>query len=42
MFTLNEITAPVQDWNNIVDDTFLGEWGKTLLAIKKPLNVHLN
>tara|TARA_B100001173_G_C15866513_1_gene495321 strand:- start:284 stop:871 length:588 start_codon:yes stop_codon:yes gene_type:complete len=32
---LNEIKVPVQDWNNIVDDAFLGERGKNFIGNKE-------
>ena len=35
MFTLNEIIVPVQEWNNIVDDAFLGERGKNFIGNKE-------
>ena len=31
---LNEIKVPVQEWNNIVDDAFLGERGKNFIGNK--------
>ena len=30
----NEIKVPVQEWNNIVDDAFLGERGKNFIGNK--------
>ena len=32
---LNEIKVPVQEWNNIVDDAFLGERGKNFIGNKE-------
>ena len=31
---LNEINVPIQEWNNIVDDAFLGERGKNFIGNK--------
>tara|TARA_B100000674_G_scaffold214545_1_gene175860 strand:- start:47 stop:1159 length:1113 start_codon:yes stop_codon:yes gene_type:complete len=32
---LNELKVPVQEWNNIVDDAFLGERGKNFIGNKE-------
>ena len=32
---LNEIKVSVQEWNNIVDDAFLGERGKNFIGNKE-------
>ena len=32
---LNEIKVPVQEWNNIVNDAFLGERGKNFIGNKE-------
>ncbi len=32
---LNELNVPVQEWNNIVDEAFLGERGKNFIGNKK-------
>ena len=39
---LNEIKVPVQEWNNIVDDAFLGERGKNFIGNKEALSLLLN